>query len=358
MFLLTVILSLAVISAGIVEDDVTLSLSDDLTKSLNEVTLTITNANTTTNVTVDISSITAISDKDGHSITITANETTSILVPMSDSKTVTISHSLTPSEKEELAFGDFSTTIEVKNHTDSADKVITTLNFISDFCDNGEKFSTDSANGDEYKLKIADVETDNSDGDDYDWSPLDEITIEVEVENAGDEKVRDIIVELGLFDPNGKNIVKDLEDLNDKKIELGNLDEEDDDTAIFTFTIPADFDDSEGDYYLVIKAYSDDDDDLAGEENICTSHFGREDYYQTINPERETDEENHIVVDNIRLSPTNPQCGEIVQVSVEVFNIGDEDYEDQIKVTLVNKELGIDLEQIISQQMQKKKHII
>jgi uncharacterized membrane protein len=38
-----------------------------------------------------------------------------------------------------------------------------------------------------------------------------------------------------------------------------------------------------------------------------------------------------------------------VQVSAEVFNIGDEDYEDQVRVTLFNKELGINLEQTIRQ---------
>jgi uncharacterized membrane protein len=344
MFLITSILSLslAMVSAVTVAGDITLSLSGDLTKSTNEVTLTITNANSTP-IDIDIPSIAAISDEDGHSIAITANETSSITIPGSDSKTIIISHSLTPSEKEELAFGDFSTTIEVEESSTPADKTSITLDFVSDFCELGEQGDEDEDVG---LLEIVDVEVDNNDGDDLEWSPLDSITIEVEVENVGDDKVRDVIVEIGLFDIDGKNIIDDMNELDKEEIELGSINDGDDDTAIFEFKVPADFDDDT--YSLVIKAYSDDMD----EDTVCTSKvtdFDENDYYESISGERETDDENHIVVDNIRLSPTDPQCGEIVQLSAEVFNIGDYDYEDQVRVTLYNEALGIEEELTIRQ---------
>ena len=339
LFLLTAILSIAMVSATVV-DDITLSLSNDLTKSVDETTLTITNANTS-DIDVDIPSITAISDGDGHTIAITVNETNPITIPGSGSKQVIISHTLIPSEKEELATGDFSTTIEVEESSTPADKVSINLNFVADFCEIGEQGDEDEDVG---LLEIVDVKIDNDDGDDLDWIPLDSITIEVEVENIGDDKVRDIIVEIGLFDANGKNIIDDMKNLDKEEVELGSINEDDEDTAVFEFQVPADFEDDT--YSLVVKAYSDDMD----EDTVCTSKatdFDENDYYEKINGERETDEEKHIVIDNIRISPTEPQCGEIVQVSAEVFNIGDEDYEDQIRVTFKNEALGIDKELII-----------
>tara|TARA_Y100000310_G_scaffold86397_2_gene83246 strand:- start:111 stop:1829 length:1719 start_codon:yes stop_codon:yes gene_type:complete len=342
LFLLTAILSIAMVSATVV-DDITLSLSNDLTKSVDETTLTITNANTS-DIDVDIPSITAISDGDGHTIAITVNETNPITIPGSGSKQVIISHTLIPSEKEELATGDFSTTIEVEESSTPADKVSINLNFVADFCEIGEQGEQGDEDEDVGLLEIVDVKIDNDDGDDLDWIPLDSITIEVEVENIGDDKVRDIIVEIGLFDANGKNIIDDMKNLDKEEVELGSINEDDEDTAVFEFQVPADFEDDT--YSLVVKAYSDDMD----EDTVCTSKatdFDENDYYEKINGERETDEEKHIVIDNIRISPTEPQCGEIVQVSAEVFNIGDEDYEDQIRVTFKNEALGIDKELII-----------
>jgi len=208
------------------------------------------------------------------------------------------------------------------------------------FCKYGEQ-GTD--------LEITDVKIDNNDGDDEEWSPLDEVTIEVEVTNNGDEKLKDILVELGLFDSEGKNIVKDLDDLDDEEIDLGSIKSDDEDIAVFSFTIPADFE-SEN-YKLVIKAYSDDND--VGEDNLCVAQNSdfNEDYYQLINGEREEDEEKHVIFDNIRISPSIAQCGERVQLTGEVFNIGDEDYEDQVKVTLFNKELGLNLEQVVREDL-------
>jgi uncharacterized membrane protein len=72
-------------------------------------------------------------------------------------------------------------------------------------------------------------------------------------------------------------------------------------------------------------------------------------YYQTIDGIRQTDEDRQVIVDNIVSSPEEiVQCGDKVQVSGDVVNIGDIDYEDQVKVNLYNKELGIDIDKVIS----------
>jgi uncharacterized membrane protein len=172
---------------------------------------------------------------------------------------------------------------------------------------------------------------------------LDSVKIEVKVENNGNEKVKEVNVELGLIDSDGKNIVRDLENLDNKKIDLSSISDGDDKTATFEFLVPPDFADES--YKLVIKAYSDD----LGEKALCTSSSSdlSDKYFQSIDGVREDAEENHIVLNDMVLSSATAQCGEKVQLSAEIYNIGDEDYEDQVKVTLFNKELNINMEQVV-----------
>ncbi|MBR9704772.1 putative S-layer protein, partial [Candidatus Pacearchaeota archaeon] len=82
---------------------------------------------------------------------------------------------------------------------------------------------------------------------------------------------------------------------------------------------------------------------------LCTSESSDfdEDFYQVIQGERETDEEKHIIITNIIASPDTAQCSDIVQISGEVANIGDEDYEDQIKITLFNNDLDLNTEEVL-----------
>ena len=151
------------------------------------------------------------------------------------------------------------------------------------------------------------------------------------------------MVEIGLFDSTGKNIIKDMEDLDDEEIDLGSIKDDDEDTAMFTFTVPADFQDD--DYKLVIKTYSDD----LGQDMECSSESNdlSDDLFESINGEREEDEEKHLIFDNIKVSPNPAQCSEKIQVTGELFNIGDEDYEDQVRVTMFSEGLGINTEKTI-----------
>lgn len=330
MFLLTAILSLAMVSATA---NFTLSpASLNFINADNSKTFTLTSA-VNTNYSFAFSTI---PDKDGIAIPFNAIGNLAFIATIPQTITVTSAVDYNKLNIGATYHGVLTIT-EVGNLTNTNTLPIT---FIKTFCESGEK--GDAVNG---RLEITEVNIDNSDGDDTEWSPLDPISIDVKVENTGDDKLSDIIVELGLYNSKGKNIVNDLKDLDNEQIKLGAIREDDDDIATFDFKVPADFADET--YTLVVKAYSDD----TGEDEVCTSYSSdlSKDYYELIDGVRETDEENHIVVDNIKISPANPQCSEIVQVSAEVFNIGDEDYEDQVKVTLYNKELGINLEQIIRQ---------
>jgi hypothetical protein len=217
------------------------------------------------------------------------------------------------------------------------DTVTIPVEFIGSFCSNGEQ------GGD---LEITDVSIDNDDGDDDEWSPRDSITVEVEVtNNNNDDKIKDVFVEMALFDSTGKDVTNDLEfqGSEDEEIDLGSIKDDDEKTATFEFDVPADFEDDN--YKLVIKAYSDD----LGEDKECTAKSNdlSDTYFESINGERETDEEKHIIVDNIKVSPNPVQCNEILQITAEAFNIGDADYEDQIRITAFSEGLGLNTEEII-----------
>ncbi len=228
-------------------------------------------------------------------------------------------------------FGGASTTI-----TATADGGATSANLNltiqGSFCEFGE------VGGD---LEITDIKIDNSgEGDEDQWNLLDTIEVEIEVENTGNEDLNDIFVEIGFFDSSGRNQVSDLEFDNEdeEEFDLGDIDEGDEATATFTFKVPADFED--GNYKLTVKAYSDD----LGEDEQCTdtaNDLEVNDKYTTIEVERESDEGKFIAFDSVELTPTEATCGDRVSMTLDVYNIGDED-QDQVKITLKNTELGID----------------
>jgi len=330
-FLLTAILSLAVVSAAA---NFTLApTSLKFVNADNSKTFTITPS--VANLTYHFAFPTIL-DKDNAVIPFTP--IADLLIPGTTATTITVNSAV---NYDKLNIGEtYTGNLVITDTSDSLNTNTLPITFIKTFCDSGEKGNATTG-----LLEITEVSIDNADGDDTEWSPLDPITVEVKVENTGDDKLSDVIVELGLYNSEGDNIINDMKDLDNEQVELGSIREDDDDTATFNFKVPADFEDET--YILAVKTYSDD----TGEDEVCTSYstdLGN-DYYESIDGTRETDEENHIVVDNIKVSPENPQCSEMVQVSAEVFNIGDEDYEDQVKVTLINKDLGVNLEKIIRQ---------
>jgi len=278
-----------------------------------------------------------ISDNKGHQIIITSPSQL-IFNNISQNQNTGEIKILYTGETSNFMIGEFTSNIlvraeEVGNSSNNLNLTIP-LKFRNTFCKSGEKGTN---------LSITDVRIDNNDGEDDEWSPLDKINVKVKVENTGEDRIKNIYVELGLYDSTGKNIVKNLEDLKDKKISLGTISEGKEETVQFDFRIPADF--KEDDYFLVIKAYK------SGEESeICTSSSSdlSNFYYHRISGVRETEVSKQIVLTDLVLSPEKAQCGEKVQVTGRVVNIGDEDYQDQVEVTLYNRELGLNLEKTLT----------
>ena len=185
-------------------------------------------------------------------------------------------------------------------------------------------------------LEIKDFDVDNLDGDDDEWEPLDEIEIQVEVENTGNDKVEHVIVQIMILNEDGEDVTDDF-DLDDEEVDLGNIKEDKKDTASFKIDkLPADLED--GTYKIYIKAYSEDDENL---HCIDTSRdFNTDDkLYHEISIVK--DEDNAIILRDFDLGLLQAKAGEFVEVRFDIYNIGTED-EDDVLVTLYNKDLGID----------------
>lgn len=201
----------------------------------------------------------------------------------------------------------------------------------ANFCSNGER-------GGNLSIRNVDINNEGQ-GEDDEWKLLDTIRIEVEVENEDDIDVDEVFIEMGLFDSSGNNQVSDLDFENDdeEEYDLGDLRDGDRETAVFEFTVPADFED--GNYQLKFKVYSDD----LGESVECSAVSSdlSDDLFERISIDREDDEGKFIAFDEIVLSPDQVMCGETVSLRMNVVNIGDED-QDQVRVNLREQELGLD----------------
>jgi len=233
---------------------------------------------------------------------------------------------------ENLKFGLNPTTITATSDEGAFIKT-SSFNVQKTFCSNGQ------VGGD---LELRDIDVDNLDGSNDKWEIFDEIEIKVEVKNNGPEDIDDVFVELGFFDSSGDGFEDDFDwDTSDEEeVDLGTIRDDKKKTATFRFTIPAEFADfGASDYRLAIKAYSDD----LGESVECIDESDdlSDDFFDDIEMELEDDEDKFVVVENIKIDSPQVTCGETVSGQFTVFNIGDEDQEDQVLVIMRNTALDL-----------------
>ena len=307
-----------------------LSLSSPqlLTLSDNATTISLTNThNASQNIALSIS--------DNETGIVFAVSPTSISnLENGTSQDVTVSIS---SIADDLELGEYTATLTATGDATSTTKEIT---FVKGFCEAGEVGRN---------VRINEVEIESDGDEDDEWKLLDTITIDVEVENYDSEEIDDVIVELGLFDSSGKNVADDLEFLNEdeEKFDLGDIEDGDDATAYFEFVVPADFDD--GDYKVAVKVYSED----LEEENECSdvvSDFSN-DYFTEVSIDREDDEGYFISFDDVELSESTVTCGDSVTLTFDIYNIGDEDLEDRVRVNVKSVSLDLDVSEEITKDL-------
>lgn len=174
-------------------------------------------------------------------------------------------------------------------------------------------------------ISIEDVTVEKGYGKDNEWLPLDEISIEIEVENNGDEKISDIVVEWGLYNEDTDNWVIEEEESD---FNLGDGDKE---TLTLTFTLD-DLDEfaDEGDYTFYVWATGE---DTETDENTCVKDS------ESIEMVIESD----FVILSDLTSIETASCGSEIQILADVWNIGEDDQED-VKVIAYNSELGLNKE--------------
>ena len=191
--------------------------------------------------------------------------------------------------------------------------------------------------GEQGNLSIRDFDIDNlGEGDDETWNYLDEIEINVDVRNTGDEDVRDITVEIEIQDSDNNVVTGDF-DLDDDTYDLGKINDRDTETATFKIDeLPADIDD--GTYRIYVRAYEEGNED----ENCAStsSDLNGDDRYFEFDVESEYDEPAVVPRNGDINTAINAQAGEMLTVSFDIYNLGDQD-EDNVLVTLENSNLGI-----------------
>jgi hypothetical protein len=149
------------------------------------------------------------------------------------------------------------------------------------------------------------------------FKPGEIIEIEVKIKNVLDEGVY-LDTEVFLYDlSEGETIEEDKEKI---KIKSGESE-----TVELNIEIPKDLEDIDNKFYIFVKTEDKDN------RTICN-----EDYTE-VNIDRESDD---VIIENLKISPMIVSPGSILDVTVEVENIGSDEQED-IYVTLEIEELDI-----------------
>jgi hypothetical protein len=225
----------------------------------------------------------------------------------------------------EVNLGSHSIEILAKDLSTTASGTIS-YNVGGEFCDKGN-MNTSS-------VKISNIDDTSSD-DAWEWKPLDEVTVEVDVENNLNRD-EDFVVELALYDSQKDNFIE-LDGENSIEQEVS-IDEDDEETVSFEFVVPAEIESSEGRYMLYVKAYVD------GKESTYCNSYNADDVPDSDSVSIVVDKNTHdVYLEELTASSDIVQAGDTVTISARAYNIGDND-EDKVKLSLVNTKLGLDLE--------------
>lgn len=236
--------------------------------------------------------------------------------PLNDVSSVTFNVTLM-SVDSGFAIGKRFKTVTI-NATNAEKPIDVTLNF--------EKIACSYEDNGNLDVEIDDIRAVNGFGDDEEWFLLDEIEMDIDVENNGEEEIRNIVVEWGLYNKQtGKWLIKDKEDDFD-------LDDGDKETVKINFQLddPGDFEDSSDDDFAFYVWATGNDKEF--DNNKTCRSVSRDDMRIII-------EDDFVVLYDINL-PKSSICGDSVRITAEVWNIGDSDQRD-VYVQVSSSGLGI-----------------
>ncbi|MFH1500652.1 MAG: putative S-layer protein [archaeon] len=240
------------------------------------------------------------------------------LKDINGSSTITVAP-LTPIDFSRIKLGDsFSKVLTLTDDSNISETTALTVRIEdSDFCefeDNGN-----------LNIDIDDINARGYADEDDEWYPLDMIEIDVDVENDGNDDIKNIEIEWVLLTKDGKEIMDG--DLNDFNLKDGK-----DDTLTISFQLdPDDLEEGEEDYVFYVRATGEDDEFDKNE--TCVSDSA------DIKIILESD---FAIIDTETLDiPDTVSCGTSFQIRADVWNIGEDD-QDEVKVRITNSELKID----------------
>ena len=237
--------------------------------------------------------------------------------------------------------GTYTGTIEIKGENDdplsstsiATDPVLTITLTVTE--KPAAIFCQDPNPSDNLRIRSIEITNDGMDfgviqkefGDDDEWYLLDDIEIEVEIQNRGDDDIDNIEVEWALFDNDNDEFLIDFND--EKDFDLNDGDEE---LVTITFNLERaldiDLEDlSDGRYEFIVRATGE---DKETDELICESESDNIEIILS----------DHFVVLSDLNIPETLSCGEEVTILGEVFNIGRSN-EDDVEVRIRNVPLGI-----------------
>ncbi|MEM3091668.1 MAG: putative S-layer protein [Candidatus Pacearchaeota archaeon] len=203
---------------------------------------------------------------------------------------------------------------------------------IPTFCRNGPQNKSD------LNLEV-DIKN-RGEGNTNEWLPLDRIEVQVRLRNDKTTDLRDVIFKLGLREADRPtvDVAGDMLWISSdgEEYEVGDVDSGDSSSKYsFEFRVNPNEVKFDKDYELVVKAYPD------GKESLTCI-----DFLERVRIESEGRKDKMVVVDNYDFvnNPITAQCKQDVVLMVDVYNIGDRNFENKIKVRLFNSELGLNLE--------------
>lgn len=176
------------------------------------------------------------------------------------------------------------------------------------------------------EISIGEIEDKTLDNqDEWEWEPLNNIEIRVnDVENRDANKDHDYEVSLLFYKSDGTKVSADkiAENEDDLVQDSVSIDSEDTQDATFNFQVSGQANDGTYNAYVKVKR-----------SGVC--------YAEKLSNTISISKEDYKVVVQKADGPVTASCGETVQVSAEVANVGSND-EDRVRVNFYNKELGID----------------
>ena len=302
---------------------VTLTLTDSpdtLTKFVSSTNFTIT-ASPNVNFLTTFPQTLIIKDANNNEVSLQITNTSVLTGVSSATFSVTVN-----SVSANFNLGKYSNTLTINTENVSDPLDTKTIDVPISFENTPNEFTNPNGN---LKIDSVDLSVEKGFGSDNEWYPLDEITAKIDVSNNGDEKVKSIEVQWGLYDTeNGKWITsKGKEDsfslssgddkiitVNFKLDKLSRIDTE-----------------NTGNYKFYAWATGKDE----AVNGVEISDYNSEDITLNI-------ESDFVVLDNIQI-PESASCNEQIQIIADIWNIGS-DSQDNVYVIISSQELNLNQE--------------